>query len=58
MKNEIKLLPCPFCGGEPFMDKQGAAFKIICPRCITVQMISIKKETAIEAWNKRKPKTL
>jgi len=48
-----KLLPCPFCGEMAIINKKDAAFVIMCPKCITIQIISVEKETAIKVWNTR-----
>lgn len=58
--SEVKLLPCPFCGGEVevkscssnFFD---SVFEIVCRECNCRQAPSIHKEAVINAWNTRKP---
>ena len=62
--SEIKLLPCPFCGGEA---KTGYAINdynrwgVICTNCeACVEVAEWKgvadtEENAIRAWNTRKP---
>ena len=58
--SEVKLLPCPFCGGEVevkscssnFFD---SVFEIVCRECGCRQAPSIHKEAVINAWNRRKP---
>ena len=61
--SEIKLLPCPFCGGEAMLDRE----YIFCDECHLIMRIddilySNEAETyeearnqAIEQWNTRKP---
>ena len=49
----MHLLPCPFCGDEPFINQKEAAYIVMCPSCVTVQIVAIEKETAIQRWNKR-----
>lgn len=59
--SEIKLLPCPFCGGEAILetDKIGNEQKLYYVSCkddcITQYGYSSTKEYAIEKWNTRKP---
>lgn len=67
--SEIKLLPCPFCGGEAtpvycengnrytsnilYLSKRGT---IKCKKCnLTLPRVYSKVSKAIEAWNTRKP---
>ena len=59
--SEIKLLPCPFCGGEVEMavdsvDAYSNAYTFCCDNCYmyTAYQFSNEKE-AIEHWNTRKP---
>jgi Lar family restriction alleviation protein len=47
------VLPCPFCGTEAFVNRKDASYIIMCTKCVTVQMVGIELETAIERWNKR-----
>lgn len=55
--SEIKLKPCPFCGGEATLRKSELAglYHIACFECGCRQDASYKKETVIKAWNTRKP---
>lgn len=61
MKNEVKLLPCPFCGGEAEIDsdkigKGKSLYYAYCKNyCITQYGYYSSKESAITAWNTRKP---
>jgi hypothetical protein len=50
--SEIKLLPCPFCGGEA--EIVGKHW-VQCRRCATEGGYYDNIETAIEVWNTRKP---
>lgn len=52
--NKIKLLPCPFCGGEAeiFGDKK---HWIYCPNCCSETKSFKTKKEAIERWNTRRP---
>ena len=60
--SEIKLLPCPFCGGEAEMGEDYSywhglllSYKPHCSKCgCNIGMFSDKTE-AIEKWNTRKP---
>lgn len=56
--SETKLKPCPFCGGEAEILKNGAGcFQVYCDNCEVRQYAYAhkSKEKAIEAWNTRKP---
>lgn len=60
--SEIKLLTCPFCGGEAEMEEDYSyghgllfSYKPHCSKCgCNIGMFSDKTE-AIEQWNTRKP---
>lgn len=52
-KNAEGLLPCPFCGGEPFVNKKDASLEVLCPKCLINGFVGIEKQNIIEAWNKR-----
>lgn len=59
--SEIKLLPCPFCGGEVWMsvdsvDAYNNGYTFCCDECdmYTSYQFSNEKK-AIEHWNTRKP---
>ena len=56
--SEIKLLPCPFCGGKADVIKNGTGcFQVRCDICEVKQYAYAHKteENAIKAWNTRKP---
>ena len=57
--SEIKLLPCPFCGGEAKVESTlKDRYRVICKRyreCGATQLYANSKEEAIESWNTRKP---
>lgn len=60
MQNEeIKLKPCPFCGGEPVLQEHvfhgyRSTFGVVCLDCCceTRQFYDTAREAA-EAWNRR-----
>ena len=57
MSNTMKLLPCPFCGGEaeliinPFYQRKA----VKCKKCYASIGMFDSAEQAIEAWNRRVP---
>lgn len=55
--DEIKLLPCPFCGVIPKMYKRASFFSVECHnlQCQVMPETTIThtKEEAAEAWNRR-----
>ena len=56
--SEIKLLPCPFCGGEVELNSVGVSttyYFISCEECGHRQVGSIHKEALVNSWNTRKP---
>ena len=59
--SEIKLLPCPFCGGEARMqdepiEKGEFLYSVLCENdCVTQGIYHNTAESAIKAWNTRKP---
>ena len=60
-EQEIKMLPCPFCGGEPEIEQTGKnQLKLKCKSCligITQKTLRFSldwlKEKMIESWNER-----
>ena len=53
---EIKLKPCPFCGGEAFVWRLSYRYKISCKQdCVTMpprfDMWFSSEEEAIKKWN-------
>lgn len=53
---ETELLPCPFCGGTPYVaDDYGASFSVKCnnPMCGGAVRLWGTREKAIAAWNRR-----
>ena len=58
--SEIKLLPCPFCGGEVELsivntEEHNRLYWIYCKGCGTRQQFSIHLDYVIKKWNTRKP---
>lgn len=59
--NEIKLLPCPFCGGEAFMLKNKGMLETYRAYCgnedcsVSPRVSAYSKEIAVKLWNTRKP---
>lgn len=60
--SEVKLLPCPFCGGEVTMhedvvDALRYSYTFQCDNCMIygVYQYCNDKDGAIKAWNTRKP---
>lgn len=56
--SEIKLLPCPFCGGEAEFDDihNPAVNKIICTKCgMHTGLHLTSKRGVAQIWNTRKP---
>jgi len=51
----VKLLPCPFCGGENLsMDEWGETnFYVVCDTCETTGPEAYEEAKAIEKWNTR-----
>lgn len=58
--SEIKLKPCPFCGGEAFCYVSGRIepempdmFWVRCKKCDVVTKSYTTREKAIKKWNRR-----
>ena len=54
---ENKLKPCPFCGGEPYIQSRPTArktkiYSVKC-RCGAMFKFVDRRYKAIEAWNRR-----
>lgn len=56
-KNEVKLLPCPFCGGEAVVDNDNGPYDehyaewVECRKCLI--RTCPRKKADIKAWNTR-----
>ena len=58
---ETELKPCPFCGGEARLQRKVVGYYVICKKCgcrtpyyqYQYAPIEVKKQEAIEAWNRR-----
>lgn len=57
MSDELKLKPCPFCGGEAFAHMLGneiaKGYYIACDECGAKTIVFGYEADAIEAWNRR-----
>lgn len=54
MSEKKKILkPCPFCGGNPFVYKNGIHIQVICQRCSGSTAFRITEGQVYDAWNKR-----
>ena len=61
--DEIKLKPCPFCGGKAEInvdreavedtEKRHWAYTVVCKRCCATSGLTYLPEKAREAWNRR-----
>ena len=51
--SEIKLKPCPFCGGEAFASYINGDFAVSCVDCGCGTEYGPSKEEAVAAWNRR-----
>ena len=59
---EVNLLPCPFCGGEPFMVDEEiddrVHYIVKCGTChCTSGVMQMSRPAAAEAWNRRAERT-
>ncbi len=56
MTSELKLLPCPFCGGEAYTRAYNDTFWVRCERCgVETQDLHLTRPQAAEEWNRRAP---
>ena len=54
--SEIKLLPCPFCGGEAELDIDDLGNWLVrCKKCFCRTSRSMSKFFPTVSWNTRKP---
>lgn len=51
--NEIKLKPCPFCGGQTDMATGIGDYRVICKKCGAATASASTRDAAAKAWNKR-----
>ena len=55
--NDIKLKPCPFCGGEAILVKDFSSFKdwnyVRCKECGAATSVGNTAYRAIDFWNQR-----
>ena len=55
--NEIKLKPCPFCGGKAesgtLRTSDGVKFLVECSNCGVATLLYYDTEKAAGAWNRR-----
>lgn len=57
MNNDIKLKPCPFCGGTELYYFRGKFYALECAHCGARLGAYKTGEEAAEAWNTRKYET-
>lgn len=53
---EIRLLPCPFCGEEMTLDRiirKGELFEVVCRSCLASGPMSLYPKQACRGWNNR-----
>ena len=55
-----QLKPCPFCGGEAYLEDNEIDYLVVCSRCNTAVIppgeepgATATREEAIKAWNRR-----
>jgi Lar family restriction alleviation protein len=56
--NKVKLLPCPFCGGEAKIHEDldiDILYQVMCPRCFCKTKFFATTKSAVITWNTRKP---
>ena len=54
-KKQVKLLPCPFCGGdaERIHNVFRPTYYVECNRCRAATMVCTRMTDAVKAWNRR-----
>ena len=52
LKLDVELLPCPFCGAMPYVEREDDCLIIYCGCKVTVGVHGIAAE-AVAAWNTR-----
>ena len=61
-QNEARLLPCPFCGDQPVLIRDGQRFRAVCESLACKVEVTgfsvVDPENAIAAWNDRVPKPI
>lgn len=53
MMNELGLLECPFCGGDPFTEKLSNGFAVECSDCNCSTGSRLSMVLAAYRWNTR-----
>ena len=55
--SDVKLKPCPFCGGEAKLHHNSLTdkFKVWCSECDCRTDVYSDKEEVVKCWNTRKP---
>lgn len=56
MSKDIKLKPCPFCGGKAIIEKSNVEYPNYFARCTTCRVQTMwyaDKEKLVAAWNNR-----
>ena len=51
--NEVKLKPCPFCGGEAKIISGYGKYAVTCKGCYAMAPNTYTEGDAAKAWNKR-----
>jgi len=54
MAGVIEMLPCPFCGGEPYLHGFSTNRFVMCMEC-GAQSDDGSRERVTAAWNRRTP---
>jgi hypothetical protein len=53
MENDLRLLPCPFCGENPTMTLDGGPYLVECPSCRAASGTAPYPAKAAKFWNRR-----